>query len=91
MINNHCPNPPARIFVSRENEIAITDFAKSILDQISEFVHDIGMDMTRIDSAISDSWMECEVCESRVHEVHENAMTRIEKQIFEIIAEEIGD
>lgn len=91
MINNHCPQPPARIFVSRENEIAITEFAKSLLDQISEFSQDIGMDMTRIDSSILESWTECEICESRIHEVHENAMSKIEKQIFEILAEKIGN
>lgn len=86
MTNNHCPEFPARLLNSRANEVAIRDFAESIIERINDFTSDFAQDNgIRIDSRILDDWMECGRCEAMVCDVAEHATDKAIKEIMAIL------
>lgn len=87
MTTNHCPDTPARAFNSRANEIAIRDFAESILEKINDFTEEFSIDNgIRIEDSIRDNWLECPRCESQIMTIQEQQSQAMAKTILEFLS-----
>lgn len=90
MTNNHCPKVPARAIKSRANEVAIRDFSEWVIDKITDFAEEFGMDHgIRISPDIIDSWLDCAKCESGVMEVHDKVSNSVISEVLAIIQDKL--
>lgn len=89
MTNNHCPDIPAMIRVSRATEVRTREFAEHLQSLITEFAETESMDeMMILDPRITDSWNECPRCEVKVCDIQHKAYGKLIKEIMELLNSE---